>query len=342
MMPADERRNIVHVGAVSEKLVSMEKVPIVYSAIYNVKFFGIEKLHPFDSCKYEKIAVAISDGRELVPVDRAVTDEELATVHTDNYLESLRSSRRIAQICELPPLAVMPLFLIQKHVLTPMRWQVRGTVLAGELAMQHGWSINLGGGMHHAGPEDASGWCVYADIFLCIVNLRKKNLVRLIMIVDLDVHQGNGLARSKLDLEEPDSVYILDFYNPAIFPQDRRAKEGINQQWHVSRGTVDEAYLEALEAALKSSFEQFTPDIVLYNAGTDILQGDPLNGGVSVTPVGVTRRDALLFKACFDRHIPVCMVLSGGYSSQSASTVSLSVENLLRNVVPMMSFPGPR
>jgi len=315
----------------------MKKVPIVYSDIYNVKFFGVEKLHPFDSCKYNKIANAVGDGRELVSVDRAVTNEELLKVHTEKYLADLQSSWKVAQICELPPLAVMPFFLIQKHVLTPMRWQVRGTVLAGELAMQQGWSINLGGGMHHAGPGEASGWCVYADIFLCLENLREKNFARTAMIIDLDVHQGNGLGHSKLALSESDSVYILDFYNPAIYPQDNTAKKAINQQWHVTKGTVDEVYLEALQAALRDAFDQFVPDIVIYNAGTDILQGDPLGGGVSITPVGVTRRDALVFKSCLERRIPISMVLSGGYTSQSAPTVSMSIENLLRNVVPLMT-----
>lgn len=315
-----------------------ENVPIVYSPAFNVRFFGLEKLHPFDSCKYEKIAAWTGESRIFVAVDRQVTEEELREVHDEKYLASLRKSFTVAQICELPPIAAFPPFMTDKYVLTPMRWQVRGTVLAGELAMKYGWAINLGGGMHHAAGSSGSGWCVYADIYLSFSNLRKNSLAKKMLIVDLDVHQGNGLARSKLSLPDPESVYILDFYNFSIFPRDQQAKKAINASWDVKRGTRDEVYLAALSEKLEEAFDKFQPDVVFYNAGTDVLQGDPLGGGVELTPLGITHRDEMVFRASLENNIPITMVLSGGYATKSASTVALSIEHLCRHVLPKVNM----
>eukprot|EP00047_Mylnosiga_fluctuans_P020949 m.98333 g.98333 ORF g.98333 m.98333 type:complete len:191 (+) comp8693_c0_seq1:178-750(+) len=130
-------------------------VPLVYSPGYNIRFFGIEKLHPFDSCKYEKIAAALCEQLPLRPdqlVDpgEPVDEDDLLDVHTPEYLSSLKSSAAIARVCELPPLAVLPYCILESRVLRPARLAVRGTMRAAELALAHGYAINLGGGMHHA------------------------------------------------------------------------------------------------------------------------------------------------------------------------------------------------
>ena len=327
----------------------LNQVPIVYDPAYNVRFYGLQRLHPFDSCKYEKILLAlINNGcistEQFISPGSEITREELLEIHTEEYLDSLTSSATVAEICELPPISMLPQSTVESHMLVPMRTAVKGTVIAGEIAYRNGWCVNLGGGMHHASSEDGGGWCVYSDIFLSFHNLRKKSAelvdggkrVQTAMIIDLDVHQGNGLALDKAKFHKgtkarPSDVYILDMFNHELWPASKKAAKLTNQRIDVTAGMEDEEYLGNLEVGLATAFAEFPrPDIIYYNAGTDVLEGDPLNGGVLVTRSGVARRDAMVFQAALGRDIPIVMVLSGGYATDSATAVWESLTNLIQ------------
>ena len=127
----------------------------------------------------------------------------------------------MARITEVPPLCVLPNCLVQPAVLKPFRYQVGGTILAGKLAMERGWAINIGGGFHHCSGNRGGGFCAYADITLCIQFLRKANFITRAMIIDLDAHQGNGHER---DFATDKNTFILDVYNRHIYPCDTEAK----------------------------------------------------------------------------------------------------------------------
>jgi histone deacetylase 11 len=158
---------------------SAEKLPLIYDSGYNISFFGVEKLHPFDSQKYGRIFELLKKRLNLTSncyyMPGIVSDEQLLKVHFADYLASLRSSAVVARIAEIPLLSFVPNFLLQRNLLTPMKRATAGRLLGARLALKHGWAINLSGGYHHAKKDSGSGFCFYADIPLAIHTLWEEN-----------------------------------------------------------------------------------------------------------------------------------------------------------------------
>uniref|UniRef100_A0A453SCQ8 Histone deacetylase domain-containing protein n=2 Tax=Aegilops tauschii subsp. strangulata TaxID=200361 RepID=A0A453SCQ8_AEGTS len=128
---------------------------------------------------------------------------------TEAYLNSLRSSFRVAAIVEVPPLTLMPNWLVQQRLLYPFRKQVGGSILSAKLALERGWAINVGGGFHHCSAEEGGGFCAYADISLSIQFAFVRLDISRVMIIDLDAHQGNGHEK---DFANDGMSYILFLY----------------------------------------------------------------------------------------------------------------------------------
>ncbi|KAL8266997.1 hypothetical protein R6Q59_004341 [Mikania micrantha] len=308
--------------------VPLSKAPIIYSTSYDISFLGIENLHPFDSSKWGRICrLLIANGileksRIVEPLE--ATKDDLLVVHSKSYLDSLKSSLNVSIITEVPPVAVFPNCLVQKKVLYPFRKQVGGTILAAKLAKERGYAINVGGGFHHCCADRGGGFCVYADISLCIHYAFIRLNISRVMIIDLDAHQGNG---HEMDFSNDRRVYILDMYNPYIYPLDYEARRYIDQRVEVPSGTATEEYLMKLDEALQVAGNAFDPELVIYNAGTDILDGDPL-GRLRISPHGVTIRDEKVFKFARDKNLPLVMLTSGGYMMSSAQVIADSIMNL--------------
>jgi len=309
---------------------------IVYSPDYDIRFLGLEKLHPFDSCKYSRAweSLLATFGTRLASLqikpEPAVTLEALRTVHTDAYLQKLKNARYVAKVLELPELGFLPQCLLEKHVLKAMKLAVTGTVLAAHAAIAHGIAINLSGGYHHASRDRGEGFCVYSDIAIAIAMLRQSGTLQpddTVMIIDLDAHQGNGLERLFF---QDQHVHIFDMYNEDIYPQDWWAKEWIDYKLPLKSGTSDRAYLDQLKVHLPVFLDRISqPKIAFYNAGTDIFAGDPL-GNMSVSEQGVLERDRYVFHTLTAAAIPWVMVLSGGYTRQSYQLVANAVTEVLQ------------
>ncbi|PWA95127.1 histone deacetylase 2 [Artemisia annua] len=325
---ADEvRRNRI----LSSKLyfdVPITKDPIIYSTSYDISFLGIEKLHPFDSSKWGRICQFLVENgvldRERIVEPLEATKDDLLVVHSESYLNSLKISLNVAKITEVAPVGVFPNCLVQKKVLYPFRVQVGGTILAAKLAKERGCAINVGGGFHHCCADQGGGFCAYADISLCIHYAFVRLNISRVMIIDLDAHQGNGHER---DFSDDRRVYILDMYNPNIYPLDFEARRYIDQRVEVPSGTTTEEYLAKLDEALQVAEKAFDPEMVIYNAGTDILDGDPL-GRLRISPDGVAIRDEKVFMFARDKNIPLVMLTSGGYMKSSARVIADSIINL--------------
>ncbi|KAK9753372.1 Histone deacetylase domain [Popillia japonica] len=182
------------------------QLPIIYRPEYNVHFLGLEKLHPFDAGKWEKLhpfdagkwgrifqflknAGIVSDRTVTIP--NLATKGDLLVVHTKKYLKSLKCSLRVAYIAEVPPICIVPNYFVQLGYLQPMRYQTGGSILAGKLALERGWAINIGGGFHHCSSDKGGGFCAYADITLLIKFLFNNfpQKVKNVIILDLDAHQ---------------------------------------------------------------------------------------------------------------------------------------------------------
>ncbi|KAG4944459.1 hypothetical protein JHK82_048606 [Glycine max] len=335
--------------------VSPSKVPLIYSASYDIEFLGIEKLHPFDSSKWGRICgFLVSFGildKKCVVEPLEASKDDLLVVHSESYLNTLKQSSKVAMIVEVPPVALIPNCLVQQKVLFPFRKQVGGTILAAKLAKERGWAINMGGGFHHCSAQKGGGFCAYADISLCIHFAFVRLNISRVMIIDLDAHQGNGhemdfaydsmskkifaqvfdflsfSAFTNGDFVMAGRVYILDMYNPGIYPLDYEARNYINQKVEVKSGTVTEEYLQKLDEALEVAGHRFNPELVIYNAGTDILEGDPL-GRLEISPEGITLRDEKVFRFAREKNIPIVMLTSGGYMKSSAGVIADSIVNL--------------
>ncbi|KAM6059161.1 histone deacetylase 11 isoform 4-T4 [Theristicus caerulescens] len=220
--------------------------PIVYSPDYNITFMGLEKLHPFDAGKWGKVINFLKEEKliadDLIVQAREATDEDLLVVHTRRYLNKLKWSFVVATITEIPPVAFLPNFVVQRKVLKPLRTQTGGTIMAGKLAVDRGWAINVGGGFHHCSSDKGGGFCAYADITLAIKFLFERvQGVSKATIIDLDAHQGNGHER---DFMDDHRVYIMDVYNRYIYPGDGFAKRAIKRRVELEWGTEDTEYLQ--------------------------------------------------------------------------------------------------
>ncbi|XP_023768687.1 histone deacetylase 2 [Lactuca sativa] len=308
--------------------VPISKAPIIYSTSYDISFLGIEKLHPFDSSKWGRICQFLIENGVLekthIVEPLEATKDDLLVVHSESYLKSLKSSLNVSIITEVPPVAVFPNCIVQKKVLYPFRKQVGGTILAAKLAKERGCAINVGGGFHHCCANRGGGFCAYADISLCIHYAFIRLNISRVMIIDLDAHQGNGHEK---DFSDDRRVYILDMYNPYIYPLDYEARRYIDQPVEVPSGTTTDEYLMKLDEALEVAGSAFDPELVIYNAGTDILDGDPL-GRLRISPNGVAIRDEKVFRFANDKNIPLVMLTSGGYMKSSARVIADSIINL--------------
>lgn len=310
--------------------IAPQQCPIVYREEYNVNFGGFEKLHPFDASKWGNIfefliAEGALDSSSVMKPEEA-TEQDLLVVHSKQYLRNLKWSWTVSKIAEIPPLALLPNFLVQRFYLRPMRFQTGGSILAGRLAMKRGWAINIGGGFHHASAHCGGGFCPYADITLLIQFLYNdaNSNVKSAMIVDLDAHQGNGYQKDFLGNR---TVYIMDVYNRSVYPHDEDAKRAIDCKVELESYTSDATYLDLVEKNLDKSLNAFEPDILVYNAGTDILEGDRL-GCLSVSAKGILSRDLLVFQKASERGIPIVMLTSGGYLKVTAKIIASSILNL--------------
>ncbi|XP_048345962.1 LOW QUALITY PROTEIN: histone deacetylase 11 [Sphaerodactylus townsendi] len=313
--------------------------PIVYSPDYNITFMGLEKLHPFDAGKWGKVVNFLKEEKliadDLIVRAQEATEQDLLVVHTRRYLNQLKKhmlesfeewSFAVAAITEIPPVLFLPNFLVQRKVLRPLRTQTGGTIMAGKLAIERGWAINVGKGFHHCSSViKVGGFCAYADITLAIKFLFERiEGVSKATIIDLDAHQGNGHER---DFMEDSKVYIMDVYNRYIYPGDGFAKRAIKRKIELDWGTEDTEYLQKVKTHVEGALNEVKPDIIIYNAGTDVLEGDPL-GGLAISPQGIIERDEIVFRAAKKHRIPILMVTSGGYQKRTARIIADSIINL--------------
>lgn len=299
--------------------------PIVYSSEYNMALGGIEKLHSFDTTKWGRIFLFLKEARMINDEDiiqpHEAQDEDLTLVHSQAYLKNLRLSSKVLGF----EFSLLPEFLVLNRVLRSFRFQTGGTVLALRLAIDRGWAINIGGGFHHCCATRGGGFCPYADVTLAIRFLFETIAkMKKVMIIDLSAHQGNGLGRDFLNDER---VYIFDAYNRDVYPHDGFAKRGIRCKVELRSKMADTEYLHLIRRGLDKALGQFEPDLVVYIAGTDVLEGD-LAGCLSISPEGLIERDQLVFIKVRSLGIPIAMVSGGGYHSTSARVMADSILNL--------------
>ena len=184
---------------------------------------------------------------------------------------------------------------------------VGGTILTAQLALQYGLACNTAGGTHHAFPSYGSGFCIFNDLAIASRVLQQLGLIQKILILDLDVHQGDGTA---FIFQDDPSVFTFSMHCEVNFPGTKQ-KSDLDVPLPV--GMDDDAYLQTLAKYLPDLLSEIQPDLVLYDAGVDPHAGDRL-GKLALTDTGIYRREMLVLSTCVAAGYPVASVIGGGYA----------------------------
>jgi len=270
--------------------------------------------HPFPMAKFPRlyeilIREAIIGRADVVrPVEADL--DLLRLVHTEDYLWKLATGNLTA--AEQRRLGIP----WGQSLWRRSRLAVSGTVNASIMALQDGIAGNLAGGTHHAYPDHGQGFCVLNDVAVCIRHLRALGRIRRALVIDLDVHQGNGTAA--IFDSDPD-VYTLSIHGEKNFPA-RKARS----TWDVGLpcGTGDEGYLGALHEALPNAVAESQADCAFYLAGVDPVAGDRY-GRMELSEAGLERRERFVLETVSMSGLPLVLLMSGGYAPTPARTAEL-------------------
>jgi acetoin utilization deacetylase AcuC-like enzyme len=189
-----------------------------------------------------------------------------------------------------------------------------GTILAAQLALKCGLACNTAGGTHHAFPSYGSGFCIFNDLAIAARVVQNLGLAQRILIVDLDVHQGDGTA---FIFQNDSSVFTFSMHCAINFPS---TKQKSDLDVPLAAGMEDDDYLQTLAKYLPNLLTQVRPDLVLYDAGVDPHGGDRL-GKLALTDRGLYRRDMQVLTTCVAQGYPVACVIGGGYAEDMAALV---------------------
>jgi acetoin utilization deacetylase AcuC-like enzyme len=296
-----------------------------FKLIYHPRYDLNLGTHVFPSQKYrfiqEKLLKdGIADFGDFLRPD-AAPDADILRVHTGEWVRRLKTAT-------LTLSDVMKLEVPYSPELVDAFWLASGgTILAGQSALQDGFGCNIGGGFHHAYPNHGEGFCAIHDVAVAIRKLQADGAIWKAMVVDTDVHHGNGTAAIFL---KDDSVFTLSIHQLNNYPAH---KPPSNVDLDLEDGVGDREYLETLLPAVRAGLDVFQPDILFYVGGADPYCEDQL-GGLLLSIEGLAARDAGVFEEARKRKIPVATVLAGGYARRVEETVQIHVNTILaaRNV----------
>jgi acetoin utilization deacetylase AcuC-like enzyme len=213
-------------------------------------------------------------------------------------------------------------FPVTPAITSRVRHTNGGTWLAARLAMQHGYAANSAAGSHHALHETGAGYCVFNDLAVASNRLIAEGDARRILIVDLDVHQGNGTASLTAGRED---IFTLSLHAEKNFPV-RKARS--SRDVGLPDGIDDDGFMEALDRHLPEILDSFEPDLVLYQAGVDPHFDDKL-GRLSLTDEGLERRDRFVVNHARRRGLPVASALGGGYGDDQRAVADRHARSML-------------
>jgi acetoin utilization deacetylase AcuC-like enzyme len=275
--------------------------------------FPLPATHRFPLAKYRMLREAVeADGLGEVWHAGPVPWSSLRTVHAPAYLQALRDGtldRRAERALGLP---------WSRELVERARRSVQATVQAAGDALAEGLGMNLGGGTHHAGYEQARGYCLFNDVPVAVAALRAGGRLGRVLVVDCDVHQGDGTA--ELLAGDPET-FTLSVHGGANYPF-KRATSDLDVD--LRTGTGDDDYLAALQEALAVAIPAARPSLVFYLAGADPWEGDRL-GRLALTKAGLAARDELVLDAAAAVGAPACVCLAGGYAPDIRDTVEINL-----------------
>jgi acetoin utilization deacetylase AcuC-like enzyme len=275
--------------------------------------------HRFPMEKYSRLRERLVNDAQSTPIELLVPDratlDELCLVHNRSYVERVfqgqlteKEMRRIG-------------FPWTPQLVERARRSVGGTIAACRAALQEGASANLAGGTHHAYAEHGEGYCVFNDVAVAARAMQVEGLAQRVVILDCDVHQGNGTAAI---LANDPNVFTFSIHGEKNFPFH---KELSDLDIALPDGTGDVQYLAALEGGLRHVLKQARADLAIYLAGADPYAGDRL-GRLALSKGGLLDRDIMVMQRCQQISLPLAVVMAGGYAKQVDDIVEIHYQTI--------------
>ncbi len=290
-----------------------------FQFVYSSEYWMVETgRHVFPLQKYRLVyenLLAMGAKKENFLRPRPAPDEDILLVHTARYLKRIKTGTlshaelRTLEIRYSPELVRFALL------------SVGGTVLAARKALECGLAVHIGGGFHHAFPDHGEGFCLLNDVAVAVRKMIEEKLARKVMVVDCDLHQGNGTATALAGRKD---VFTLSIHQMDIYPTDKPLS---TVDIGLMSGDGDAKYLAQLGAHIPRVYSEFRPDLVLYLAGADPYEKDQL-GGLSLTKAGLKERDKVVIENARRLGIPVAVVLAGGYAAEIKDTVDIHLNTV--------------
>jgi acetoin utilization deacetylase AcuC-like enzyme len=286
--------------------------------------------HVFPSQKFRLIHKALLEQGIAKAEDflqpTLAADQDILRVHTRDWVRKLKTGTLTAS-------EAVKLEVPYSPELVEAVWLAAGgTLLAGRSALQDGFGLNLSGGFHHAYPGHGEGFCAIHDVAVAIRTLQAARAVSRAIVVDTDVHQGNGTATI---FRGDETVFTLSIHQENNYPAH---KPPSSLDLNMADRADDQEYLGVLLPAVEKSLDEFHPEILFYVGGADPYCEDQL-GGLSLTKAGLKQRDLGVFAAARKRGIPVATTLAGGYARRVEDTVQIHVNTVLAARDTAIAFP---
>ncbi len=282
---------------------------VAFAPVYK---YQLPEGHRFPMEKYELLPEQLLYDGTLTPENffhpQFLSEDDILKVHTREYWQKLKDqtfSRKEERKIGFP---------MRKDLVERGRYIARGTYECALHALDDGLSLNIAGGTHHAYPDHGEGFCVFNDIALAIRLLLHEKRIRKVLIVDLDVHQGNGNAAIFASEER---VFTFSMHGEKNYPL---RKEKSDLDIPLADGTTGSHYLPLLEKALPRLIDQVQPDLIFYQSGVDVIAADQL-GRLSLSLAECSERDGIVFQAAFQHQLPVVATMGGGYAPRIAHIV---------------------
>jgi acetoin utilization deacetylase AcuC-like enzyme len=277
-------------------------------------FVPLPPSHPFPMAKYpllfQRLRAAgwLRDAQVLEPGEATLDD--LRLVHTEGYLRQLAGGTLDAAAVRRIGVPWSPALWRRS------RLAAQGTLLAARAALEEGIAANLAGGTHHAFPGHGEGFCLLNDVAVAIRVLQRDGRVRRALVIDLDVHQGNGTAAI---FEGDQDVFTFSMHGERNYPT-RKMRSTLDVG--LADGTGDDEYLVQLRRHLGNILARFEPGIVFYLAGVDPVRGDRY-GRLALSDEGLRQRERCVLDACRSRGSPMVITIAGGYAPTPERTAEL-------------------
>jgi acetoin utilization deacetylase AcuC-like enzyme len=300
-----------------------------YSDIFG---FPLPDKHRFPLGKYgllrEGIVASGLDRALELQIPAPASDEQLLHAHEEGYVRRVVEGRLDRKEIRRIGLPWSPELVIRA------RHSVGGTIAACQAALEEGLAVNLAGGTHHASYDQGQGYCLFNDVVIAVRILQTEGRVRRALVIDCDVHQGNGTAA--LVRDDP-TIFGFDIYSESNFPL---RKEPADLEVALPDGTGDEAYLAALEGGLAQALARAEADVALYLAGADPYEDDAL-GHLALTKAGLARRDRLVLETCRAEGLAVAVLMAGGYGRKVEDTAEIHLQTVRIAAEMAPTWPRP-